>query len=1117
VQDRRSLKDEQKREQEKATQKRINDRKESPFPNVKNVHEHELVSLEAHQQAQRNTQAAQHEQELLFQSIQLEEYRQLIEEQLAQRHNLTNFQQKEQNTKGLSPELLNKQKKERQSLDNKQAEIRKQFNEKQEKKSDHHVKHPSETLKELKQRHINETEKLTQLHNEQNKKLAEKQWQEFKEKGTSKELREQFKEEHSKLKQQQEIERQLLSNLRNKEMLLHEQQRIERANLIKAHSLQKIILAERQQREQQNQSESDKLRKVLDREKVALNQRQNAERREQAECHAKERVIQNRQKYEENQVNRKHAEQQSQLREQQERELIQKGDTKILRRAQEKDQQELHHRQELERQALSNRLQREQEQNKRQRKEYEKLVKTQESERKQQEERQLKEQQAQKNNEKISQVNEREQAALRNRHEAERQALQTKHELEQAMLNRQKQEEKTLAEIHDKQVKMQHLLQQREAINTKEPQLLRQLHNRERETLIKRQEAERQAQIERHGRESTLQKRQVQEASQRFKAQEEEIMRVLKQQQLIHKKLLNTPNQIEVHQVSLQELRKRHNKELQMQNTTHQWERLLQSKQMREEKQLFDKYQREFKKLKAHYSFDQNMTDSKRRNQLEEYLKKINALYTRQQKSIDDKSKAHKQQRLQFEQIQEQIEETQVGRLTEKDINTLLRRQKQIQKHADLLVGIEKHSFKDLLKNMAKQEEVDIVWRNVKTELLSTIKPHLKYIEEILRRFKQDNKNENENRRLEKIVERVGDQLDVRQIERTVLQMLDRNIYSSIDSMVDALTDTQKTITELNAKQEITDNVEERTNNSRLLRLHKDYLSEFYIENMVAIYTVASTLRLSMHNIYSKLVDGLDGFNNSRAKKRSLALIKYADDIIQSRNIDVPSLIKIYDIGLSTERSLTKAEQFLHKYIHSESKQIFNFVERFAVIKGMDRVVREALSDSVQKRNGAALVIDYALKRWAEGNVPSSLMFEMSRGPYQKVESRNGASNWTQRGTEAQRDIDMWAEGVCYEFKSDAPRTRYVTGKDKKGFGQLEIDLIHALVGSKPNVAFSDLTKLKWVFDRRKLAKGTSSEDIANKYFYALKENNLFKEWKRLGELHNALKEIIIIWPPNDD
>jgi hypothetical protein len=110
------------------------------------------------------------------------------------------------------------------------------------------------------------------------------------------------------------------------------------------------------------------------------------------------------------------------------------------------------------------------------------------------------------------------------------------------------------------------------------------------------------------------------------------------------------------------------------------------------------------------------------------------------------------------------------------------------------------------------------------------------------------------------------------------------------------------------------------------------------------------------------------------------------------------------------------------------------------------------------------------------------------------------------------RFVDMFAEGVRYEFKSVERISSAIVKGEKGKFGELQKDII-TLLGTTVEEAFERMKNVKWVFDSTKLGE-KSMEEITDQLMKYLRNNPPFNGWPRLDELEKRLKDIVELFRP---
>ena len=191
------------------------------------------------------------------------------------------------------------------------------------------------------------------------------------------------------------------------------------------------------------------------------------------------------------------------------------------------------------------------------------------------------------------------------------------------------------------------------------------------------------------------------------------------------------------------------------------------------------------------------------------------------------------------------------------------------------------------------------------------------------------------------------------------------------------------------------------------------------------------------------------------------------------------------------EQAIPGVTTILH---NSGDELLIKAGNRFCTIGGFYRVLKEAVSSSPKKRDGARFALEFAMKEFSdEFALTKAMLFEPRIG-------------WD----ETYRFVDIWTGGLKYEMKS-VKKIKALFVKGKKGeFGQFQRDLFRAL-GTTEREAFDSVKNLRWVFDSRKL--GATKKEVVDSFGKWLSTNPPFKGWPRIEELKKTLDEIIVLWP----
>lgn len=210
-----------------------------------------------------------------------------------------------------------------------------------------------------------------------------------------------------------------------------------------------------------------------------------------------------------------------------------------------------------------------------------------------------------------------------------------------------------------------------------------------------------------------------------------------------------------------------------------------------------------------------------------------------------------------------------------------------------------------------------------------------------------------------------------------------------------------------------------------------------------------------------------------------------------------PKLIGLERVSNRAKEWLTKEGLWerAKKSLPNASDDIISSIHNFLDVPGFDQVIKNYLSGSSRMQEGMRFVMRYAETNFADkvGKVP--IHFE------RPVMGRI-------------RICDIVVDGVTYELKS----VKEVTSKIIIGgetFGQLERDLLRFVAYRRiVDRYLLDLSRiknkeLKWVFDSRKLAKA----DIVKAMKEHLRKTKLFKKYKNIDELINAIDDIVEVWP----
>ena len=170
-------------------------------------------------------------------------------------------------------------------------------------------------------------------------------------------------------------------------------------------------------------------------------------------------------------------------------------------------------------------------------------------------------------------------------------------------------------------------------------------------------------------------------------------------------------------------------------------------------------------------------------------------------------------------------------------------------------------------------------------------------------------------------------------------------------------------------------------------------------------------------------------------------------------------------------------------------------VNRFHDVTGFDLVLKAYLEGG-PKQEGARFVMRFAAAHFSEKVGKIAMVFEMPSMP--KI------------GGEAARFVDLFAEGIRYEFKSVKDiSAALVKGRTAAEFGQLQKDIIFALGGD-----LSRLASLRWVFDSKKmLAEGWARADVVKRLGDLLSETELFKGYPLLEKVISSLDKMVVFWP----
>jgi len=167
---------------------------------------------------------------------------------------------------------------------------------------------------------------------------------------------------------------------------------------------------------------------------------------------------------------------------------------------------------------------------------------------------------------------------------------------------------------------------------------------------------------------------------------------------------------------------------------------------------------------------------------------------------------------------------------------------------------------------------------------------------------------------------------------------------------------------------------------------------------------------------------------------------------------------------------------------------VIEFVNRFHAAAGFDEVLSDYFLRGRNKREGANFLMRFATSELSEA---SAVSFEM---------------NTMEGGGGKIRKVDIFADGIHYEMKSDRQiRPRFVHG-EKGNLGQLTRDL----AGNMDRLLAGE-TNLRWVFDAEKLARaGITPEQVIAQLSHDVANSAVFSGYPELNKVIGSLKKIVI-------
>lgn len=177
--------------------------------------------------------------------------------------------------------------------------------------------------------------------------------------------------------------------------------------------------------------------------------------------------------------------------------------------------------------------------------------------------------------------------------------------------------------------------------------------------------------------------------------------------------------------------------------------------------------------------------------------------------------------------------------------------------------------------------------------------------------------------------------------------------------------------------------------------------------------------------------------------------------------------------------------QEVSRSLAAAGNDIIDAINRFWNVRGFQEVVANYVAGG-NMQQGARFVMRYAREHFPNP-AGRAIAFEMP----------------TMAGM---RRLDLFVDGIRYEFKSVmelAPQL--VRGRGGR-FGQVPRDLIYQL-GSD----FSRLRNLRWVFDSARI--GLTREQIVQQLQQLVRESNLFRDYPRIDEVMQAIDHMVILWP----
>lgn len=243
-----------------------------------------------------------------------------------------------------------------------------------------------------------------------------------------------------------------------------------------------------------------------------------------------------------------------------------------------------------------------------------------------------------------------------------------------------------------------------------------------------------------------------------------------------------------------------------------------------------------------------------------------------------------------------------------------------------------------------------------------------------------------------------------------------------------------------------------------------------------------------------------------RVLAKSVPDTTIAKKVISDTAVAPDLLVRLRELLLRSYRRMGRqrnaaVQRIMDAVQTSTDPVLIGFLNQFIDGSNVERVVKQYMAGG-NDRVGAEYLMRFARAQYPDGLSGRAFAFELTVGP---------------KG--AQRRIDLWVEGICYELKSDRPRASFGRprvavrpgGRRMPVLAELQKDLIHVL-GANAETALDNLKKVRWVFNPAKTG-GLTEAQIEEKLLGWVRESGLFRDYPRWGEIEEGVRGFVVLFP----